>query len=136
MHTDGRASPSFSSDGSVSGLPSTFTSDLLSLVGLAQSHEVVLQLCLWSFDMCKDETGSGSTHASLISSECKTQSYIDNALKPMLTSLSAVDSATSSIIIEIINEPEWCMNEVPCDTDDCVDAVDMQRCAPHSPAHS
>ena len=70
--------------------------------------------------------GTG-THADLISSESKTQTYIDNALKPMLTLLSAIKSATSSIVIEIINEPEWCMNEVPCDTDDCVDAVDMQR---------
>lgn len=72
--------------------------------------------------MCKDETSQGSTKASIISNKAITQSYIDNALTPMLEAVSQYPN----LIIETINEPEWCMKG-PGNTPDLVDAVDMQR---------
>lgn len=122
VHCDGRSSPTFNGSGSVSGLPETFIADLKDLVTLAQTYEVVIQLCLWSFDMCDTEVSS-TTHVDLISSSEKTADYISNALTPLLKSLDGY----SNVIIEVINEPEWCIDEVPCTTDECVTASDMQR---------
>jgi hypothetical protein len=123
VHTDGaRAGLEYNGDGTIKGLSSTYNDHLQQLLGLAQNHKVVVQLCLWSFDMCKDETSQGSTKASIISNKAITQSYIDNALTPRLEAVSQYPN----LIIETINEPEWCMKG-PGNTPDLVDAVDMQR---------
>ena len=125
LHADGRASPTFSSDGKVTGMGgASFESDLKALVGLAKTHELVLELCLWSFDMCKQDNPGETMHDDLISDVTKTQSYIDNALTPMLKILSGSDH----VVIEVINEPEWCMAD-SCNTKDCVKASEMQRFA-------
>ena len=34
-------------------------------------HALVLELCLWSFDMCKQDTAGAPMHADLISDEAK-----------------------------------------------------------------
>jgi len=73
--------------------------------------------------MCKDETGSGQTRANIISSEELTESYINQALVPILRSLSSL----KNVFFEVINEPEWCLKDTPCSTNDCVDTADMQR---------
>lgn len=126
LHTDGRASPSFSSDGKVTGMGGTsFESDLRALVGLAKIHELVLELCLWSFDMCSKDIPGETMHDDLISDVTKTKSYIDNALTPMLRILDGCDHA---VVIEVINEPEWCM-EGSCSTNNCVQVSEMQRFA-------
>lgn len=123
VHTDGaRAGLEYNNDGTIKGLTSTYNQHLQQLLGLAQNHEVVVQLCLWSFDMCKDETSQGSTKASIISNKAITQSYIDNALHPMLEAVSQYPN----LIIETINEPEWCMTG-PGNTQDLVSPSDMQR---------
>jgi len=123
VHTDGaRAGLEYNNDGTIKGLTSTYNDDLQHLLGLAQNHEVVVQLCLWSFDMCKDETSQGSTKASIISNKVITESYIENALRPMLEAVSQYPN----LIIETINEPEWCMTG-PGNTQDQVDVTDMQR---------
>ena len=95
-----------------------FGSDLMQLVELAKAHELVLQLCLWSFDMCKNK----DRHADLISNATKTDSYVKNALTPMLELLRGA----KHVVIEAINEPEWCMKSF-CEADECVEVSDMQR---------
>lgn len=123
VHTDGaRAGLEYNSNGTVRGLTQSFNTDLRSLLTIAQKNKVVLQLCLWSFDMCKDETSKGSTKASIISDEESSKSYINNALKPMLQAVSDFDN----LIIETINEPEWCMKG-PGNTQEIVEAAEMQR---------
>jgi len=123
VHTDGaRAGLVYNSDGTVQGLSDSYTRDLRSLLTLAQKHRIVVQLCLWSFDMCKDETSQGSTKASVVSNVAISKSYIDNALEPMLSAVSDFDN----LIIETINEPEWCMKG-PGNTQDIVEVADMQR---------
>ena len=53
LHANGYATPSYNSSGAVSGLSTTFLSDLKSLCDMSQHHQVALQISLWSFDMCK-----------------------------------------------------------------------------------
>lgn len=123
VHTDGaRAGLKYGSDGTITGLSATFTGDLKQLLGLAQKHSVVVQLCLWSFDMCKDEMHTGSTKAKVISDKAIAMSYVKNALTPMLSAVSDFPN----VIVETINEPEWCIKG-PGNTQDMVAATDMQR---------
>lgn len=123
VHTDGaRAGLEYNSDGTIKGLSSSYNGDLRALLTIAQKHKVVLQLCLWSFDMCKDETSQGSTKAAVVSNEAISKSYVENALKPMLAAVSDFDN----LIIETINEPEWCMKG-SSSTQDVVETVAMQR---------
>lgn len=72
--------------------------------------------------MCKQDIAGEKMHDDLISDQAKTSSYIANALLPILT---AIDGATN-VVIEVINEPEWCM-EGPCNTEKCVAVAEMQR---------
>ena len=121
LHADGRASPAFAPDGTVAAPGgSTWKSDLRTVLQLAASHELVLQLCLWSFDMCKQEVSTIPVHAELIRNASKAESYIENALLPMLALLDG-----SPVVVEVINEPEWCM-EGPCNTKECVTTTQMQ----------
>eukprot|EP00927_Polykrikos_kofoidii_P031765 TRINITY_DN27237_c0_g1_i1.p1 TRINITY_DN27237_c0_g1~~TRINITY_DN27237_c0_g1_i1.p1 ORF type:complete len:413 (-),score=75.78 TRINITY_DN27237_c0_g1_i1:64-1248(-) len=123
LHTDGaRAGLQYGNDGTITGLSATFTDDLKQLLNLAQKHNVVVQLCLWSFDMCKDEMSMGSTKAAVISNETISKSYVANALQPMLQSVSDFPN----LIVETINEPEWCMIG-PGNTPDKVAPAEMQR---------
>jgi hypothetical protein len=123
VHCDGRQSPLFDDNtGVVNGLSDSFLPNLIDLVRRASAHNVLLQLCMWSFDMCTDET---TPRDATISDSSITQSYIDNALNPILDALNS-NQLSSSVLIEVINEPEWCM-EGSCSTTDCVSVSDMQR---------
>jgi hypothetical protein len=119
LHADGRASPSFANDGSVSGPGgANFAQDLKALVSLAAAHNLVLELCLWSFDMCKQDMPGAGLHADLITDVNKTTSYINNALIP---TLRALDGAPG-VVIEVINEPEWCMASA-CNTKQVLEPI-------------
>ena len=121
LHADGRASPAFAADGSVTAPGgSSWRSDLKQLVRLAAQHKLVLQLCLWSFDMCKQEVSTNPVHADLIRNASRAESYVQNALVPMLELLNG-----SAVVVEVSNEPEWCM-EGPCNTKECVAPAQMQ----------
>jgi hypothetical protein len=85
--------------------------------------------CLWSFDMTKDNTGGagkyGGKHSDLIRSTLKTQSYIDNALIPMVTRFA---NTPNLFAWEIINEPEWSVSDIGAGgAGDVVLKVEMQR---------
>jgi hypothetical protein len=124
VHCDGRASPMFNSDGSVSGLSPTFLPELEQLVKMASSSHVVTMLTLWSFDMCKQETPT-SYHPQLISNTNALQSYVTKALIPILKTLDKYDN----VVYEIINEPEWCVKETPGNTPYMASLSEMQRFA-------
>jgi len=91
---------------------------------MAQSNQVVLIIALWSFDMCKQETPT-SYHPQLLSNRTAAQTYIDNALKPMLNALQGFNN----IVWEVINEPEWCIKETPGNTPFQATLVQMQAFA-------
>lgn len=129
LHADGRAGLLYADDGSVRGLNDSFASDLTSLARSAASHQVVLQVCLWSFDMCKNSEFPGQTlRTGLIADAAKTASYVENALKPLLAALKPPAVAAGAVLVEVINEPEWCMKvDGGCTADACVEAAQMQR---------
>lgn len=122
VHCDGRGSPNFDSSGNVSGLSSTFLSDLENLIQRAEKSNVVMLITLWSFDMCNQEVSNG-LHVDLISDQSKTQSYINNALIPILKSVGNY----TNVVWEVINEPEWCIQETPPSTLTSVPLSQMQR---------
>jgi len=122
LHCDGRASPLFNPDGSVSGLSSTFLSDLQTLVSMAKQYDIVLLISIWSFDMCQNYRSvspTGGMHADMITNQTRTEMYINNALIPILQSLT---SATN-VVYEIMNEPEW----TTCTTAQIVSLDNIQR---------
>ena len=136
LHVDGRSSPKFSGR-RVTGMGAgRFADDLKALVKLARDRNLVLQICLWSFDMCKNLYKDYGMRGDLITDESLTQSYIDNALVPMLGVLNSVES--DHVVIEVINEPEWCMTdgsrlgdcENSRDDADDDDAFDLKECVP------
>jgi len=119
LHCGGGATPTFNSDGSVKGLSSTFLSDLTTLVGMARNYSVVIVLSLWSFDMFKNNP----PHNDLVADQSKTNSYITNALNPIVKALEPYEN----IIFEIMNEPEWGIQETPNSTQTSVSLKQMQR---------
>lgn len=57
-----------------------------------------------------------------LSNQAISRSYVENALKPMLEAVSDFEN----LIVETINEPEWCMKG-PGNTKDIVEVIEMQR---------
>lgn len=108
IHCDGRGSPLFAEpDGAVTGLPERFLRDFRGMLDAAMAHRIMVMPVLWSFDMAKPQTDispTAGTHAGLVTDPELTQSYIDNALIPLLRE---VDGHAALFAWEICNEPEW-----------------------------
>jgi hypothetical protein len=129
VHCDGRTSPVFNDSGYVTGLDATFLTDFEDILARGQAHNVMVMPCLWSFDMTKDNTGGagkyGGKHSDLIRNTLKTQSYIDNALIPIVKKFAATPNLFA---YEIINEPEWSVSDIGAGgAGDMVLKVEMQR---------
>lgn len=129
IHCDGRSSPEFNSSGYVTGLDTNFFSHFDDIMLRAKKHNLMIMPCLWSFDMTKDFTsGAGiyaGLHADLIKDTLKTNSYINNALIPMVQRYA---NACNLLAWEIINEPEWSMTvSGGGNTFQTVSASQMQR---------
>ena len=131
LHCDGRATPHFGQDGHVVGLAppahaDEFPIELKELVSLTRKHRLVLQLVLWSFDLCR--SNGFPVRADLISDASKTSSYVEHALRPLLRLLD--EAGCEHCLIEVINEPEWCVDDPrldKCSGAECVSAAAMQR---------
>ena len=79
--------------------------------------------------MCKNSEFPGQKlRTDLVSDATKTATYVNAALKPLLSTLKTALGA-GGVVIEIINEPEWCMSidASTCTTDKCVAPAEMQR---------
>ena len=132
LHADGRASPHFATDGSVIALAqpthggeAAFKRELGELIELTKTHRLVLQISLWSFDMCR--SNGFPVRADLISDAAKTASYVSNALEPLL---EIIDDGCEHCILEVMNEPEWCTDDPRldrCVSTTCVSTREMQR---------
>ncbi|MEM8601782.1 MAG: discoidin domain-containing protein, partial [Bacteroidota bacterium] len=87
---------------------------------------VGLQLCLWSFDMLRISFGETITDRSyaLLTDPALTQSYIDNALIPMV---EALDGHPALIGWEIFNEAEGMSDVFGWDFNRHVPIEDIQR---------
>ncbi len=110
LHCDGRTSPEFDTNGNVTGLDANFFANLDDILIKANNHNIMIIISLWSFDMTKNYTSSAGMyaglHADLISNIAKTNSYINNALIPMVQRYS---NTCNLLAWEVINEPEWSM---------------------------
>ncbi|TVQ11427.1 MAG: hypothetical protein EA364_10485 [Balneolaceae bacterium] len=104
LHTTGALTPAW--DGSTVTGPGEYAiEDLRAILDLAYGHNVSLMLCLWSFDMLRIRNGPEVTERAfhLLTRREKTQSYIDNALVPMVEALRGHPAIAAW---EIFNEAE------------------------------
>lgn len=110
LFADGRAAPEFDNNGLVVGFDDFFYEDMDAALEAAQEHGIYLLLVLFDFHLCDtavmDKEVQLGGHADLITDPAKTQSFIDNALEPML---SRYGDHPNILAWEVMNEPEWAM---------------------------
>lgn len=131
---DGRGGPEFNPDGSVSGLDPTTALEVGRVLDAAQAAGITLVLTLWNHDMFSDGVGSdydnsgtpdctinyhgphAGNHIDLVTDLSKTQSYINNALIPLLNATTPNGVRIGdhpNLHIDVFNEPELGMSDVP-----------------------
>ena len=120
VFADGRGAPEFDSanGGNVTGLDAQFLPSLEDAIQIAAQSNIYLVFNLWSFDMLYDDSTPGGRgehaggHRDLIVETVKRQSFIGNALIPMLQhpisgTTYTVGTHPNVLGWDIINEPEW-----------------------------
>jgi hypothetical protein len=117
LHCDGRATPTFNSNGDVTGISSTLVSNLQNMLTEAANNDIHIYLSLWSFDLFNNN------HASLVTNTQYTTDYINNALIPILKGVKGYSALAA---IEIINEPEWGISITPNTTTQSCTLAQMQ----------
>lgn len=108
LHTNGVASPTFGSDGKVTGLRSGEIKNMKAALDMAAERGIMVSMCLWSFDMLQDQGNDRARNKRLLEDASITQSYIDNALIPILKEIGDHPAVMSW---EIFNEPEGMTTE-------------------------
>jgi hypothetical protein len=107
---DGRYSPVFNSDGTVSGLNSGFLNDIDHALQIAAADHVKILLTLMDNSMFNFASSSGGVqlggHANIVTDPTIRQSFMDNALKPLLQHIAASPYKDAVLGYDIINEPE------------------------------
>lgn len=125
LHTNGAHTPAWEGS-TVVGPGENTIRDLGAILDEAQAHNVGIMICLWSFDMLRHAYGSDVTDRSraLLTEEDKTESYVENALVPMV---EAVGDHPALIAWEILNEPAGMSSEFGWDGVRHVPFADIQR---------
>jgi tRNA pseudouridine-54 N-methylase len=109
LHTNASFSPDINSNGFCTGISASAIQDVKTVLDLAQKDGIVLDLCLFSFDMLQKEYHmSDANNLKFLTSKANIQSYIDNALTPLV---NAVKSHPAIWCWEVFNEPEGMTNE-------------------------
>jgi len=124
LHTNGESTPAWE-DGEVTGPGEGTIEDLRDILDLAQEYNVGLELTLWSFDLLqKGQVGDNlNRNRQFVTTPDLIQSYIDNALKPMVEQLGGHPAI---VAWEICNEPEGMTNQYGW-TNERVEMSDVQR---------
>jgi hypothetical protein len=103
LHGDGRASPMWADSGHAVALSdhgdAVFRAELGELIALARKHRLVLQICLWSFDMCNKN--GFPIRSDIIADEGKASAYIDRVLAPILDVMARADGSCEHCILEV-----------------------------------
>ena len=118
VFSDGRYSPEFAEDGTVTGLDEFFFKDLDAALEIAQRHDIYLLLTLfasglWTAD-CQNNGVQLGGHAGTLLDASKRASLVENGVVPMLQHLQNTDRV---VAFEIIAEPEWGVQELNRDED-------------------
>src|SRR5262249_26347740 len=107
---DGRYDPLFDSNGQVTGLDSQFFGDLDAQLQYAANNHVYLDLTLLdtsAFDTAQSVGGvQEGGHRALVTDATVQQSFLDNALKPLLQHVAASSYKDYVLAYDIMNEPE------------------------------
>jgi hypothetical protein len=114
LHTTGAHTPQWSGN-MVVGPGINAIQNLRSILDLAESHDITLLLSLWSFDMLRTTNGQTVLTRSnaILTQESNRQSYIQNALIPMV---EAVKGHKAIMAWEIFNEAEGMSEEFGWDS--------------------
>lgn len=115
VFADGRYAPDFGQNGTVTGLDGQFLADIDTALQIAHNNHVYLLLTLMDFHMWAGSQSSGGVtaggHSALITDAGVQQSYLDNALKPLLQHIAASPYRAQVLGYDIVNEPEFAIAE-------------------------
>jgi hypothetical protein len=110
MFCDGRYSPEFNPDGTVSGLDAFVLSDIDNALQKCADTNTYLLLTVLDGSMWQNADFSGGIqsggHSAMITNPAARQSFLDNALKPMLQHVAASPNRKYVLGWDIVNEPE------------------------------
>ncbi len=127
VFADGRASPEFDGAGNVTGFDSFFYADFDALITLASEYDLYLMPVLLDFYWLDNpQTVNGvqlGGHADVVADAAKRQSFMDNALRPLLQRYGSTGRISAW---EVMNEPEWMMSGVPGSGGSAVTIAEMQ----------
>ena len=124
IFTDGRAAPEFAPNGSVSGLDDKVFADLDAALDIAQKYNIRLILVLLDFHWLAPQKNESGVliggHADTITETAKRETFHKNALLPLL---QRYGKHPYILAWEIINEPEWAMDDPDIQTDQSLKRV-------------
>lgn len=98
-------------DGFVSGATPEHWEDLDSLFALAAENEIYIMATLMSFDHFKDSNWKHTRWRAMLQDTTKIDSYINNYVIPFCQRYDSNDYVWS---IDLINEPDWVIENAEC----------------------
>jgi hypothetical protein len=110
LWVDARYDPLFAGNGQVTGFDAQFFSDLDTQLQYLANNHVYLDLTLFDtsvLDPAQNTNGvQEGGHAALVTDTTVQQSFLDNALKPLLQHIAASSYKDYVVAYDIMNEPE------------------------------